>query len=124
MTLRSDELARIWAAGEAWLEQTCTITRPSGAQTTDGFASGADTTIAAAVPCRAQPSGRGGQERVAGAGVASAAAWSIVLAAGVAAVKAQDVIAVDGVGVFEVVSATSGSGVQLDTVAYCVRRDA
>jgi hypothetical protein len=123
--LRTGELARIQSTVEAWLPSVAAITRPDGGQTDDGYPDATPTSVASGVACRVEPaSARGGQERLAGAGVTSNAPWNIVFGHDVAAIKPQDVIVVTSVGTFEVVSSTSGRGVQADVVANCVKRDA
>lgn len=124
--LRPAELAAIRNVAESWLNQTCTITRPDGGITDDGVPDGTPVTIAAGVPCRAEPAAsRGGDERMSGGGPASSAPWRVHLPHSVPRILPQDTITItSGAGVFEVVSSTSDRGVNTDVVASCTRRDA
>ena len=120
MVLRSGELSRIRAVSTAWLQQSATITRPDGGQTTDGFPDASPTTVASGVACRCEPDSQGG-ERGAASGVIAGDRWRIIFAHSIAALKPMDTITVTGVGVFEVQSVTSGRGVNTDVVAVCAR---
>lgn len=123
--LRATELSRIQAVNTAWLEQTATITRPDGGQSSDGYPDGTPSTVASGVACRVEPAKTTGRENTVAAGAAAGAEWDIIFSYSVAEIRPQDSIAVSGItGTFEVQSATSARGVQTDVVARCVKREA
>lgn len=124
LPLRTSELTRIRAVNAAWLDQSATITRPDGGKTSDGFADATPTTVGTGLACRVEPAGKGGEERLAGAGVTSSSEWVVVFKHDAPVIQPRDTIVVTGVGTFQVTASTSGRGVQTDVVARCVRVDA
>ena len=124
MVLRASELTRIRAVSTAWLEQSATITRPDGGQTSDGWPDATPTTVASGVACRCEPDTSRGSEGGGAAGVTAGDAWTIIFAHSIATLKPMDIVVVSSVGTFQVQSVTSGRGVNTDVTARCVRMEA
>lgn len=121
--LRDTELERIQALHDTWLNQTCSITRPDGGKTADGWPDATPTAVYTSIDCRAEPStGNGRESRTADAAQAQDD-WLVHLPYDTV-VKPMDTITVTSVGVFEVQRASSSRGVQTNVTATCVRLEA
>lgn len=121
--LRDSELTRIQALHDSWLNQVCSITRPDGGKTTDGWMDATPTSVYTDLECRAEPSTGNGRERRVSDAAQSNDDWLVHLPSGTI-VKPMDTITVTDVGVFEVQRATTYRGVDTNVTAVCVKVEA
>lgn len=121
--LRDTELGRIQALHDEWLNQVCSITRPDGGKTADGWPDASPTAVYADIDCRAEPSTGNGRERRVMDAVQSNDDWLVHLPSDTV-VKPMDTITVTNVGVFEVQRSTTSRGVATNVTAVCVKLEA
>ena len=120
MTLRASELSRMQTTVGVWLDQSCSITRPSGAQTSSNRPSGATTSVATGVACRLDPLSQRKREALIAEGVSGNVEWQVTLPASVAEVKSQDTITISS-NLYRVLAVDPQRQISTHVVAHCVR---